>query len=272
MRSDLYDLIQALQYGTKLHIGVLFFNDYGNEKCRLPFHHTIHSREVCDALKEKGRQSFRRCFSCRNLAIQKALTEKKPFGGICINGVYEYTHPVVIRGEVVCIIYIGNILDPEKGQAKLEKQLNTQSELVKTLENNYSYDQCAMTAGVIESFILFLLDTYGYRNKRTNPLIENIKNYLDANLEYDISLPRITAIFHYNQQYLGRLFKNETGISIKAYILQQRIQRARLLLESSGDSVIEIATRVGFNNVTYFNRQFRRIYGMTPSQCRGGEK
>lgn len=266
--SNLFEMIRCLQYGTKLHIGVLFLNGYGNEKCQLPFHHTIHSGEICDEMKGKGKQEFKRCFRCRNLAIQKALSTKQPFGGLCINGIYEYTHPVIIGDEVACIIFIGNILEQQKGKERLEKRLGERSELIGTLEENFAYQSCAEFGCLVESYIRFLLENYGYRNKVANPLIENVKNYLQTNLEYDIDISHITSIFHYNQQYLGRLFKKKTGLSIREYVLQQRLERAKLLLENSDDTVIGIANRVGFNNITYFNRQFKNSYGITPTQCR----
>lgn len=272
MVSNLFEMIQCLQYGTKLHIGVLFLNGYGNEMCQLPYHHTIHSGEVCDEMKGKGKQAFKRCFRCRNLAIQKALLTREPFGGICINGVYEYTHPVIIGDEVVCIIYIGNILEQGRGRKRLEKQLGDHGELISTLEETFPYQKCAEFGKLVESYIRFLLETYGYRKKTENPLIDNIKNYLLTNLEYDIDISHITAIFHYNQQYLGRLFKKETGLSIREYVLQQRLERAKLLLEDTNDTVIGIANRVGFNNITYFNRQFKSRYGITPSRSRSGNK
>ena len=85
--NSLYDLIQNIEYGTHLHIGVLFFNNFENEKCFLPHSHRIHCSTVCDEIKQ-NKKEYRRCFGCRNLAIKKALSTKAPFGGVCINGLY----------------------------------------------------------------------------------------------------------------------------------------------------------------------------------------
>ena len=85
--NSLLDLITYLQYGTKLHIGVLFFGNYGNEKCILPSEQTIHASKICDEFK--GRDGgLEKCFRCRNAAIRKAHCTKTVFGGLCINGVY----------------------------------------------------------------------------------------------------------------------------------------------------------------------------------------
>ena len=115
-------MINFLQYGTKLHIGVLFFGNYGNEKCILPNSHRIHNGKACEKFKVWEQNSFRRCLKCRNMAINKALSNKEAFGGLCINGVYEYTRPVTIDGEVACIIFIGNIYESAMGE-RIRKKL-----------------------------------------------------------------------------------------------------------------------------------------------------
>ena len=106
-RSPLYNLIQNIEYGTNLHIGVLFFKDYGNSMCELPKRQEIHQSPVCDTFKSYTRTSFSRCLRCRNLALKKAITTKKAFGGLCINGIYEYTHPIIIENEVAGVIFVG---------------------------------------------------------------------------------------------------------------------------------------------------------------------
>lgn len=266
--NSLYDLITYLQYGTKLHIGVLFFGNYGNEKCILPQEQRIHASRICAEFKACI-GGLERCFRCRNAAIKKAHRTKAAFDGLCINGVYEYTRPVVIGEDVACIIYIGNILEKTKGYEKLKKNLDDKDYLLDSLEKNFTYDQCEVVGSLLETHIRTLLENIPSENlKNFNPLIENIKNYVEANLEYDMKISQIAKIFHYNEQYLGRLFKKETQMSFSNYISKQRIERAKLLLKETDASVINIALKVGFNNVTYFNRVFQKYLKKTPSEFR----
>ena len=86
---SLNDLITYLEHGTKLHIGVLFYGNYGNDMCNLPHSRHIHHSPLCEELKNQNKIGYKRCFTCRNLALKKALSLKKPFDGICINGIYE---------------------------------------------------------------------------------------------------------------------------------------------------------------------------------------
>lgn len=262
----LYEMIKYLQYGTNLHIGVLFLNHYGNEMCDLPYAHRIHSKAVCEAFKLKSKQATKKCFRCRNMAIKKAMSSRKAFGGVCINGVFEYSHPVTINNDVACIIYVGNILPGGDCSKKLINVLD--NNLISTLEHNFSEEKCEIICDLIEEHILFLLKEYGYRNHRCNPLCDNIKHYIDSNLEYNIEISHIASNFHYNQQYIGKLFRTETGYTIKQYINNRRMEQAKVLIQNTNDTIIDISTKVGFNNVTYFNRQFKKCFNITPLQFR----
>ena len=261
----LYDLIKYLELGTKLHIGVLFFGNYGNEMCELPFSHQIHSSPFCTYAKSNMKNGYRRCFSCRNLAIEKALETKKAFGGICINGLYEYAHPVLVDDEVACIIFIGNISG--SGRNKTEKK---PAALENTLEKSVSECDCMHIAKIIESYVFMLFENFCYTIEKSNPLVENIKNYILSNIEFDINISHISKVFHYNEMYLGRLFKKETGQTICNYVNKERVEIAKKLLMTTDEKIIDISGKTGFNNVTYFNRVFKAFTGKTPMQYRRG--
>lgn len=262
----LYNMIKYLQNGTKLHIGVLFFGSYGNKMCELPDAHRIHTSTICEEIKTSSKVSYKRCVRCRNLALRKALRTKKPFGGMCINGIYEYTHPVVINDEVACVIFIGNILN--SSNEKIKNSIGDKDFLLNTLEENMGYEDCRIIAGLLESHICMLLEKYTDKTTDVNPLVENIKNYIFSNLEFDINISHIAEFFHYNKLYIARLFKKETNMNIRDYINIQRIEKAKKLLETTDETIISISNKVGFNNVTYFNRLFKNIIKITPTQYR----
>ena len=267
--SSLYDLITYLEYGTKLHIGVLFFGHYGNEKLALPHSQTIHSSPVCDEMKSLP-GGYPKCFKCRNAAIKKAMQTQKPFGGFCINGIYEYTRPVILDGDVACIIYIGNIFDKEHGYDKLKSRLSQKEHLIQSMQSGFSLEKCEAVGSIVESYIRMILSLPDVKKEGTdfNPLIENLKKFIESNLEYDIEISHLAKIFHYNEKYLGRLFKTETGISFKEYINRRRAERAKLLLSENDDKIIDISTKVGYNNVTYFNHVFKKYFSLSPTQYR----
>lgn len=266
--GSLYDLIQCIEYGTRLHIGVLFFHNYASPMCTLPYSHQIHKSPVCDSFKAVSQSSYSRCVRCRNFVIKKVLTTKAPLDGLCVNGIYEYTHPVLVGEDVAAIIFIGNILDREKGMAKICRNAKGGEIPLDTLEPDFSPQMCKNVAGTIDRYIRFLLEQYPDEAPEEKPLIQNIKTYIESNLEFGISVHNIAEAFHYNARYICRLFKKETGILLGEYLLVRRLERAKYLLRETTLSVLEISTEIGFNNVTYFNKLFKTAFGTTPTAYR----
>jgi AraC-like DNA-binding protein len=65
-----------------------------------------------------------------------------------------------------------------------------------------------------------------------------------------------------------RYFKNTMGTSFIDYLKDYRLAMAARLLQASDASILEIAEDVGFESLSYFNRAFKKRYGMTPTQFR----
>ena len=260
--SNLYDMIKMIEYGTRLHIGVLFFSLDRNEKLLIPYSHQIHAAPVCLQFKSQA-GGYERCFACRNAAIENVINTKTALGGTCVNGVYEYTHPIIVNNNVFAIVYIGNVL--QSNDCEKIKALVNDTELLSTMERDFSEDRCKETAELIESYIRLLIKEYPVSNKSGyEQLIENLKHMIDLNLEYDVSLTLLAKSFGYNEKYLGRLFKSQTGVSFKRYVNEKRTNWAKSLLLNSDMTVIAVSDKVGFNNVTYFNHVFKELCGMSP--------
>ena len=267
--SCLYDLIRSIELGTKMHIGVVFLGAHGSEQCRLPDSHTMHPSPVCELFKSRPR-GLERCMKCRSYALRRAIRDKAAFGALCINGVYEYTHPVVVDAEVIAVIFIGNILT-EDGKIKLSKKAEGVSLPLDTMQSGPMAVGCESVAGVIESYIIMLEEKYPPAGEEPSAVIDNVKSYVAANLEYDHRLAEVASLFFYNEAYLGRLFLKETGESFNDYLNRERVARAKHLLRS-GLRVTEVSWRVGYNSVSYFNRIFKRVTGVTPTEYKAMQK
>ena len=86
--------------------------------------------------------------------------------------------------------------------------------------------------------------------------------------EKDLSIAQIADHLHFTQAYLNVLFKQEMKITIKQYLSNYRLERAKLLLERDHYKVTEIAELCGFANANYFARVFRDATGMAPAEYR----
>ncbi|MFB9277335.1 helix-turn-helix domain-containing protein [Cohnella cellulosilytica] len=97
-------------------------------------------------------------------------------------------------------------------------------------------------------------------------VIGKIVDYIAACYEEKISLESLAEQFHMNASYLSRLFKKEIGESLIDYLTRLRIDKARQLLMETDYIVLEIATRVGFGDASYFSNTFKRLTGLSPRE------
>ena len=267
--NNLSSMITALEYGTNLHISVLFLNRYGNRKLVRTEAQTLHQCPICDHAKA---QDFAACFRCRNTVLKMLMKYRRSISGYCSNGVYEYCRPVIRNNAVVAVVFIGNILTNDPEQHKLLAR-HFPRPLLQTMEPDFSQENCCRIADLLECYIQHLLDRYGETTQNSfDVLIQNVKNYIDENLLHEFSMADLAAVFNYNEKYLGRLFKQRTGISIKEYCNLAKIEKAKHLLTNSPIAIADIAAQVGYNNVTYFNRIFKKVAGQSPLEYRNEGK
>jgi AraC-like DNA-binding protein len=100
--------------------------------------------------------------------------------------------------------------------------------------------------------------------------LQAIKDDLLARIESDLSLGEIAARHGLSPRYVGMLFESE-GTSMTEFVREERLKRARVMLLSPryrGRRIAEVAYAVGFNDLSYFNRSFRRRFGRSPSEVR----
>lgn len=103
---------------------------------------------------------------------------------------------------------------------------------------------------------------------KSQRIVHRIKLFVHDHLGEDLSLPRIAEIVRLNPSYLSRFFRAETGQTFSSYVREQRIQRAKHLLESTGMTVTEVASLVGFSSAKYFASVFKLSTGFQPHTWR----
>lgn len=100
-------------------------------------------------------------------------------------------------------------------------------------------------------------------NANRNPLTYVI-NYIKSNLSEKININSLTDKACMSKASFYRLFKRELGISPNDFILSEKISRAKQLLSNPGAKVSAISYELGFNDVNYFIRAFKKVAGITP--------
>ena len=100
-------------------------------------------------------------------------------------------------------------------------------------------------------------------------LCQKVLSYLAENYAENITLSALSKKLGYNEKYLSHILHNLVGIHFRHLLNFYRIDHSkRLLAESEEMNISLIATKCGFNSLNTFNREFKRIVGMTPSEYR----
>jgi two-component system response regulator YesN len=98
----------------------------------------------------------------------------------------------------------------------------------------------------------------------SSTLVATLRQYIRDNLDSELSRTQIANVVYLNPDYLSTLFRKKSGVSLSRFITMERIAAAKKLLISTDLPINEIAVRTGFQNVSYFSKQFKRLEKQTP--------
>ena len=102
----------------------------------------------------------------------------------------------------------------------------------------------------------------------TRTQLQQAIDYIYTHLDQDLSLEQIAEVINISPTYFASLFKRATGISPHQYVIQQRVERAKIMLAKTDLLIADIALQVGFSSQSHLTQQFKRFTGITPKQVR----
>lgn len=103
-------------------------------------------------------------------------------------------------------------------------------------------------------------------------IVMEIINYIENNYSIKIHSDEIAAKLFFNKNYISRLFKQETGLSIHEFVRKIRMKEAMKRLEETDDIITDIAADCGFNDMKSFYQMFKNFAGCTPKAYRDARK
>lgn len=111
---------------------------------------------------------------------------------------------------------------------------------------------------------------YGKRHGGMHGIVRQTTDIIMREIDRELSLQAIADRLHLNSSYLSRRFKQVVGLSFSDYVLEKKMKLAKELL-LSGSTIAAAAERTGFKDASYFNRVFRKYWGVTPGDMRSLE-
>ncbi|MGN0405179.1 MAG: response regulator [Bariatricus sp.] len=99
-------------------------------------------------------------------------------------------------------------------------------------------------------------------------VMDSILQYIRHNYSENLKLGTIAELFGYNSSYLGKIFNKTTGKNFNSFVDEVRVEESKRLLKENEYKVYEIAQMVGYTNVDYFHKKFKKYVGMSPAEYR----
>ncbi|MFR7520402.1 MAG: helix-turn-helix transcriptional regulator [Mediterraneibacter faecis] len=98
--------------------------------------------------------------------------------------------------------------------------------------------------------------------------MKTVLKYVENHYTEKLTIDDMAKLTYYSKSHFMKFFKAHMGIGFTEYLNDYRLTMAARLLKSSDDSILMIADASGFDNLSYFNRIFKKKYGVSPGTYR----
>lgn len=102
----------------------------------------------------------------------------------------------------------------------------------------------------------------------TRDVVEILRRYIRGHLNEELGRTELAQLVYLNPDYLSHIFRERVGMPLVDFITAERMKKARELLLSTDLPIRDVALAVGYANISYFSRQFKRAQGQTPLEFR----
>ena len=136
------------------------------------------------------------------------------------------------------------------------------------LDKNYSVTEDQEDGRNVLNNLINKQSTKSSLTFNTTDKIKIILNYINEHFAEDISINTLATLCDYSEYHFMRFFKKHIGLTCIQYINNLRLEKASILLTSSNMPITDISLDVGFDNLSYFNKLFKRKYKLTPKEFR----
>ncbi|MNC24200.1 HTH-type transcriptional regulator YesS [compost metagenome] len=121
------------------------------------------------------------------------------------------------------------------------------------------------TAGLLKEIACAVAEA---KRERKEGVMSRCLDYIDSHYTEDLSQETVAAMFHFNPSYFCQLFKSRLHMTFNQYVTRLRLQQAKDMLKNSKMKVYRVSEQLGYHDVKYFNRVFKKETGLTPEEYR----
>jgi YesN/AraC family two-component response regulator len=201
----------------------------------------------------------------------------------CFAGFCDTAVPVHLGEKLVAFLRTGQVKTAQPTEAEFDamtkKLIQWGVEFdAKTLHDSYfaskvlSNDQYQSMVRLLRVFAEHLSivsnEVLVSEENTENPMITRAKEFIEKNQSDDLSLAAVAKAVNASTFYFCKMFKKATGLTFTEYLGRVRVEKAKSFLLNPHLRVSEVAFEVGFQSLSQFNRVFKRITGLSPTEFR----
>ncbi|MNJ45067.1 Melibiose operon regulatory protein [compost metagenome] len=193
---------------------------------------------------------------------------------------FSTDHPVQATKDVtstqvtstqVTSTHVGEIIIPQSGKlSSVEKIVVMMKQLQDCVRgyNEQKLNNYMTTTILCELYNQVSSQQLEHSNRKQEQLYNDIVDYIKWSRSEPLKVSQIAEYFNYNEKYLSHLFRKKAGISLKQYMLAQKMELAKFLLTDSNQNINEISFQLGYKDSHNFMKSFKKIVGLTPTEFR----
>ncbi|WP_066196009.1 MULTISPECIES: response regulator transcription factor [Gracilibacillus] len=120
-----------------------------------------------------------------------------------------------------------------------------------------------------EVFVVLLRYLMDFKQENSFLQITDVKEYIDRNYRNPaMTLRHIAEEFHVSKEYLSKAYKDKFAVNVTEYILKQRMNKAKQLMAKDNMKIKHAAAYVGYDDVSYFYRVWKKVFGFPPGELK----
>jgi AraC-like DNA-binding protein/ligand-binding sensor protein len=229
-------------------------------------------------------KTSRTCAAC--LETQAKLAEGnggEPRTTTCFAGLCDTAVPVQVDNKIIGFLQTGQILLKKPTKAQFDRTARQLTEWgmavdLRALEEHYfatriikpaQYEAMVRLLTIYAQHLAIVCNQILVQQQNAEPpKITKAREFIAAHQADDISLGDVARAVNTSSYYFCKMFKQATGLNFTDYLSRVRIEKAKNLLLNPNMRVSEVAYEVGFQSLTHFNRVFRKLCGVSPTDYR----
>ena len=225
------------------------------------------------------------CAMCDATKFLEARRDGQALRYRCHAGLREFVIPVIRDGQTIALLQCGQVHDRVPSRAEwVQARDSLQQAGIHSSALRSLFQRNRVLTTEQQDDLLDLLELIAARlghaderELRTTPgqtqaALGRAMTYIEAHLSDRLIVEAIARSANLSTRSLMRLFRKEVGLTVVHFILRRRIAKARRLLQQSDATCAEVAYDCGFGSVQHFNRIFRRLENVSPTQWRAAAR